>query len=310
MVVDNRDKILSFIKGKGPVLPFQIAKHIGTDIIMASAHLAELTATHKAKISHIKVGGSPLYYLPGQEEMLSNFVGSLNEKELKAYNFLKEKLILKDSELSPLNRVIFGELKDFAMPLNVNFNGVSESFWKWHLATDREVESGIKSILNIQEEEPRKQEVQKKIEAVEERRQESPGKVDEKRKEVQEKLEKVEKPSKKDSKARKEKKEKSVFYDSVLSFFEKSKITVIETDVIKKGTEMDFIIEVPSVVGNLRCYCKAKSKKKIDEDELSSFFVKAQYKKMQLILVSDGDLSPKAGDMLRKELSGMIFRRL
>jgi len=41
--MDNRDKIIDFVKVKGPVLPIQISKLIGMDMVMASAHLAELT---------------------------------------------------------------------------------------------------------------------------------------------------------------------------------------------------------------------------------------------------------------------------
>ena len=320
MVVDNRGKILSFIKGKGPVLPFQIAKHIGTDIIMGSAHLAELSATGKVKVSHIKVGGSPLYYIPGQESMLSNFTGSLNEKELRAYNLLKEKTVLKDSELDSLTRVAFKEMRDFAIPLNVNYNNSVEVFWKFFSANDSDAEAIIRQKLGIKEEKKeiieQKQEVQKKIEQTQELQEEkkaedsikkeNPEKLQERKKEIF-----PEKTGKKESsKPKKERKEKSEFYDSVILFFQKNKIEVIETEIIKKSSEIDFIIEVPSVVGNLRCYCKAKSKKKIDENELSSFFVKAQYKKLQPIFITDGDLSPRANDMLKKELTGMIFKRL
>ena len=77
---DNKEKILSFIKGKGPVLPVEVAKHIDSNILMASAHLAELSSNGKLKISNVKVGGSPLYYLPGQEAQLQKFADSLEEK--------------------------------------------------------------------------------------------------------------------------------------------------------------------------------------------------------------------------------------
>ena len=71
--LETRERIVEIVKQKGPVLPVHISKEIGSDILMASAHLAELTASKRLKISTIKVGGSPLYYLQGQEEMLQKF---------------------------------------------------------------------------------------------------------------------------------------------------------------------------------------------------------------------------------------------
>ena len=62
---DITEKILAFMRGKGPILPVEIAKHINTNILMASARLSEIKSNGKIKISHVKVCGSPLYYLPG-----------------------------------------------------------------------------------------------------------------------------------------------------------------------------------------------------------------------------------------------------
>ncbi|HLC90905.1 MAG TPA: hypothetical protein VJI15_03990, partial [Candidatus Nanoarchaeia archaeon] len=75
----DEDRILSFLKMTGPTLPTKVAKHIGTEIIIASAHLSDLASRGKVKISKLKVGGSPLYYLPGQEEQLYPFAaGNIN----------------------------------------------------------------------------------------------------------------------------------------------------------------------------------------------------------------------------------------
>ena len=49
--MDVREKILLFISKNGPILPVKIAKELSTNILMASAHLSELTAHKKLKIS-------------------------------------------------------------------------------------------------------------------------------------------------------------------------------------------------------------------------------------------------------------------
>ncbi len=78
------EKILQLLKLKGPVIPAQISKEIETNIIMASAYLSELSSNNLVKISNIKIGGSPLYYLLGHEHRLQDFSNKLHEKEKKS----------------------------------------------------------------------------------------------------------------------------------------------------------------------------------------------------------------------------------
>src|SRR3989338_5934579 len=100
--MDMRQQILDIIRAKGPVIPVQISKEIGLSILMASAHLSELTANKQLKVSHVKVGGTPLYYILGQEPMLQRFSDNLHEKEKEAYNLLHQKKVLRDSALEPV----------------------------------------------------------------------------------------------------------------------------------------------------------------------------------------------------------------
>ncbi len=295
--MDNRDKILEFVKAKGPVLPGQISKLIGTDMIMASAHLAELTASNLLKISSIKVGGSPLYYLHGQEAMLQKFTAGMNDKEKKAYDLLQQNKVLRDSEQEPVIRVALREIKDFAVQLNVNYNSSKEIFWKWHLASDQEAELLIKSKLNILE-----KPAEKKTD--DSARQPQAEKTP--KQEIKEQKQAKEKP-----KEAKPAKAKGVnFEEMVKTFFEKNKIMVISSEVIKKNSEMDFVVEIPSVVGNLQYYCRAKSKKRISDSDLSSAFVKGQFKKLPVLVVSDGELSSKAQEMLARELNSITFKKI
>lgn len=292
--METRDKILELIKAKGPVFPSQISKEIGSNILMASAHLAELTASGKLKISTLKVGGSPLYYLSGQEDMLQRFTSNLNDKEKKAYDLLQQNKILRDSEQEPVIRVALREIKDFAIPLNVNFNSNKEIFWKWQLATDAEAEQLIKSKLGIEKQEEKKIEEQK----------EEPKKVEQQQlKEIADKQKKS-----KEKKPRKEKEDD--FLINITRFFEKNRIKVINSEIIKKNSEIDFIIEIPSVVGNLQYYCKAKNKKRISDSDLSNAYVKGQLKRLPVIVLSTGELSTKAREMLGKDLNNLTFKQI
>ena len=316
--MDNRDKIIDFVKVKGPVLPIQISKLIGMDMVMASAHLAELTATKKMKISSIKVGGSPLYYLAGQESMLLKYTSNLNEKEAKALELLKENKVLRDSEQAPVVRVALREIKDFAMPLNVKYSDTSEIFWKWFLASDEEAGKIIKSKLDIFEKEDKievkeetkiqtesKKDVQQKEVPVEKKIEEKPiEKVQQQLKET------VEKPIEKRGRKPKEASKEDEFMKDIMKFFEKNKIIIISTEIVKKNSEIDIIIEIQSVVGNLQYYCKAKNKKRISDSDLSNAYVKGQFKKLPVIVLAPGELSTKALEMMKKELNNLTFKQV
>ena len=71
--MDVREKIIAFVKIRGPVLPVQVSKEVKLDILMSSAYLSELVSNKKLKISYLKIGGSPLYYAQGHEASLQNF---------------------------------------------------------------------------------------------------------------------------------------------------------------------------------------------------------------------------------------------
>lgn len=295
--METREHIVELVKAKGPVLPVQISKEIGSNILMASAHLAELTASHRLRISTIKVGGSPLYYLPGQEEMLQKFTANMNDKEKKAYDSLQQSKILRDSEQEPVIRVALREIKDFAVPLNVTHNDNREVFWKWYLTPNDEAEKIIKGKLDILEKpaekkvEEKKPEVQKQV--------------------IKEKTEpKPESSQKKEPKKYKPREKDDIFLKDIIRFFEKNKITIISNEIIKRDSEIDFIVEIPSVVGNLQYYCKARNKKKINDSDLSNAYVKGQLKRLPVIVLSPGELSSKAQEMIGKELSSLTFKKI
>lgn len=122
-----KEKIISIIKFKGPSLPVHISQGIGTSMLFASAFLSELLSEKKLKISNMKVGNSPIYFIPGQETKLENYANHLKSKEKDAFQLLKEKSFLKDTEQEPAIRVALRSIKDFAVP----FKKDDEIFWRY-----------------------------------------------------------------------------------------------------------------------------------------------------------------------------------
>src|SRR3989338_3139236 len=134
----TNEQILELVKQKGPILPIHISKHINDNILMTSARLSELLSYKKIKISNIKVGGSPLYYFEGQEIKLQNYADNLGSKEKKAYDMLLENKLLRDTTQEPAIRVALRQIKDFPIPLQVNYENKAEIFWRWYLTDNNE----------------------------------------------------------------------------------------------------------------------------------------------------------------------------
>ena len=235
-----------------------------------------------------------MYYLQGQEEMLQKFIGSMNDKEKKAFDLLSQSKILRDAEQEPVVRVALREIKDFAIPLNVTHNNNKEMFWKWYLANNEEAEGLIKQKLQILE-----KPIERKVEQETIKRQEEKP-IQLTQKQTKEKTTKKYKPRDKEDN----------FLKDIMRFFEKNRINVISSEIIKRDSEIDFLVELPSVVGNLQYYCKARNKKKISDSDLSNAYVKGQFKKLPVIVLSPGELSSKAQEILAKELNNITFKKI
>ncbi len=311
--MDTRDKIISLLQVRGPSLPIHIAKEIGQDTVMASAHLSEMASNKKIVISSLKVGGSPLYYLPGQENRLQQFVHNLHEREQEAVALLRESQIIEDTHAIPVVRAALRSLKDFALPLNVTAQGATKLFWKWYLTDEATARTKIERLLNEGQQLPKAAEskstllpIKKEIEKKQEQKKLEPKKEEPKKPEttipkqrepVQEHLlpeQPVQKPLSHDA-----------FLEHLLSYFTKEKIKVLEQVLVRKGKEYDFVVSMPSAVGNLTYFVKARNKKNLSDGDLASAHVQGQMKKLPVILLSPGLLSKKAKEIHATELKGV-----
>ena len=146
-MIELKDIVFEFVKKNGPVLPVQVSKNINTNILLASAILSGLVSEKKVFLTHQNIGGSPLYYVKGQESKLDILYKHLENAEKEAYDLLKNKKILKDIDLTAVYRVALRNIKDFAFKLEVSVDNKSEIFWKWYLIDNNEAEKIIKGIL-------------------------------------------------------------------------------------------------------------------------------------------------------------------
>ena len=307
----NKEEILKIVQMRGPIIPNELKKIIKAgDTILLGAVLAELKEAGKVKVSNTKVGSSPAYYSPGTEPRLQNLMKHLNEKDRKTAEYLREKKILKDSELSPLVRVSLRNIKDFAKPLEVSIKGQIEIYWKWYLVPTKEAEQMILHMvrpvtrapvkkIEVAKEETRKEEVKKEIKP-------KPVIVAEAiKKEAREEMQKELGMPREELE-----KEKDPFFKKALSYFTQNDIEILEYKIIRKKSDIEYILAVPSRIGSQEYYCKAKKKKKTNDGDLSSAYIQGQAKKLPVIFITTGELTKKAKEMLAKDFKGMIVKKI
>jgi hypothetical protein len=338
MVIDYRDRIAELAR-TSPLQPTSLGKLLGTNSLFASAMLSEMTGKGVLKVSSLKVGSSPLYYAADHPEHLLNFIVYLNEKERRVAELLKEKGVLRDSSLDPLQRVCVRSIKDFARQLDVSMGDSKEVFWKWFLLPDDQTNAAIKQLLEpiSQPEkkveapaqvlfsapvsapisasipavvsEPQKVSEQKKVETL-------VAQVSAEHPKVRKHLPKpcVQEIARPAEEVREEIRpivvdNGDLFLKRVRSFFEKNKIVIRELTTVKKKTEFDIIIEVPSPLGSLVYFCKAKNNKRISNSDLSNAYVQGQLKKLPVVFLSPGELA-KPAKVFMKDLKGLTVSRL
>lgn len=129
-----KEKIVGMLKRRGPSLPVHIAGEIESNMLFASAFLSELVSEKRVKISNMRVGSSPIYYITGQEPLLERFSQHLKSREKDAFILLKERKFLKDSQQEPAIRVALRVIKDFAIPFRDN----EEIIWRYSSVPERE----------------------------------------------------------------------------------------------------------------------------------------------------------------------------
>lgn len=292
--MDVKEQILNLIKIEGPVLPVQISKKIHSDITLAGAMLSEMVARRIIKISSAKIGGSPVYYIEGQEAKLSKLYDYLPGKEKEAYNLLKEKKTLKDKECEPAIRVALRQIKDFAFPFIVN----NEINWRWYLIKQEALgEKPIEKTEEIKIEEP-------KIEVKElgiSFKETFPEKLQQKEEEKE--------PVEVKKKTKKIKERKNLWFDKINSYLASKKIELLETKDIKRN-EINMVIKFSSDFGRLQYFLYAKDKKTISDDDLRLAYSKGQQSKLPILFLSSGELSKKAQTYLENISGYLVFRKL
>lgn len=272
-----KEKILNFLKLRGPSLPVHIAKEVNMNTLFTSAFLSELLSEREIKISDMKVGSSRLHFLEGQEPKLENFSQHLGRKEKEAFDLLKRKGFLKDSEQEPAIRVALQSIKDFAIP----FNTPEGKMWRYF--TIKESEFNPPKPKPEPQSEP-KPEVKEQI--IEKPKEQPPPKIKTKRK----------------SSSKSNQKQHEKFFNKVKDFLNEKQI---EITGIEGFAKKDLTLKVKK---NDREYLLvAFDKKRVTDKDIIKVHKKSKEKNLRYLILSLGEPLKKVQELIEaaKNLAGM-----
>jgi len=273
-IQEKKNKIISFLETKGPSLPVRIAKTIQMDPVFASAILSELLGTKQVKISHMKIGSSPLYLLPGQEQKLEEHTENLKSIENEAYQKLKEKKILKDEDEEPAIRVALRNIKDFATP----FKFEEKIMWKYAFTPEEEIQKLLSPPQETKEVEEKVEEIPKAWEVKKEEI-----------RQIKEESKKVENIFEEKPKTQK----KKTFLKQIEEFLEDKNTKIISIEEVDKKK-----VIAKTESKNEKALLFAFNKKRISEDELMKCYKQAKTSNLPYYIIILGDLTKKLNDTI------------
>ncbi|RLG09340.1 hypothetical protein DRN73_10050, partial [Candidatus Pacearchaeota archaeon] len=291
----------------GPSLPVQISKEIGVDTLFASAFLSELISEREIKTSNMKVGNSTLYFLSGQEQKLENFSHYLKSREREAFELLKQKKFLKDSEQEPAIRVALRAIKDFAIPFEKNkkiiwrYFNIPESEFQEEKSSETKQKEIPKQELKNQVEEI-KRDSEKQEETKEKTNQESEKELNifDKEKETKEKLIKEKSKTKKKTKRNSKKSEK--FFNRVKEYLSEKNIEILDIESFSKDNLL-----LRTKKNEKEELLFAYNKKRITEQDIIKANKKASEINLHYKMISLGEPLKKLMNLIEaaKNLSGI-----
>ena len=292
---ETHEKIINLLKEKGPSLPINIAKAVEISSLFVSAFLSELTNQKRINVSSLKVGGSPLYYVSGQESKLENYYKYLHPRESEAFLLLREHRVLKDKDQDPATRVALRSIRDFSVGFKMN----DEIYWRFVSVPKEDVEKIIEG-----ERKPVNNNAI--IKPIIEKKNESISKLD--KIEVKESNNQFNNPLVVNNKKKKEK-PKSEFVEIVINFIKDKNLEIVEEQSFKPK-EYNCIIKIRSELGPMNFLTQAKDKKMITEGDFKKLLSNAQSIPLPALMLYNGEVSKKGKECLLKYGSVLKVKKI
>ncbi len=302
MLNEKEAKVVEIIQRRGPILPIEVSKELGVETFLASAILSTLINKGYVKISHRKVGSSPLYYISGQEQRVRSMLyPELNELEKKALNRLKELKVAFRDDLYPQERVLLSDLKDFVDYLQIKHDDKEVYCWRHYSVSDEEFNNILKEKFNVPNEES-KPEVVKEVPA--EEKQEIKEIKLEPKVETELKVEAPKETPKPKTKKPRKAVAKGELEKKAVEYFQEKGAKVLHEEIGR--SESNFIISFETPVGAQKFFVKVKNKKSVSEGDMSKLYVEANIKKLPAVLITPASPNKKIMDYISKNFGDLI----
>ncbi len=309
---EQKERILYLIRSNGPTLPVRVASETKIEPLFASAFLSELYGERLVRISNLRVGGSPLYYLEGQESQLENFTQHLNQREKEAFLRIKEKRVLDDEKESPVMRVALRAIKDFAIPLK-DPSQPQKIMWRYHQVPEHEA---LQIITQPRIEKKEEKHVEKEAVKTEKTEQQfsqntQPETLNEQKKDKpkRERIQKKQAAPQEFSLSIHQAQQTTPFADEVKAFIEREGYgiqSLVSADkkecVIKASLQGPHGIQTYLVV--------SKDKKKIKQEELVESLEEAHKQRLLCMVISRGELDKKSEAFVSSWKNFLIHKTL
>jgi len=283
---ENKQKIISTIKERGPSFPTRISRETGISPLFVSAFLAELVSEKKLRISNMKIGSSPLYFIEGQENTLEKFMDYLDPREKEAFLKLKDSQILQDDQQDPVIRVVLRKLKDFALPVTVRIDGETKLFWRYFLLPYNQTKAKIEELVT------------RKTQKIPEKETKEEHNSQIKEKEIPTQKPKTSKP-----------KQPSEFANNIKSYLAAKDIEILQ-EISSKKREFISKVRTDTHFGKQEYFLIAKDKKKITTNDLTIALQHAQTNKMPSLFLSPGEPDKKAQEHLKEWRNLIKFEQI
>ena len=305
----TKEKIIEALKKRGPSLPVHISNEVGLSTLFASAFLGELLSSKEIKMSHMKVGSSPIYLIAGQEPKLENFAQHLKSREKDAYELLKENKFLEDNKQEPAIRVALRAIKDFA----IAFTDEGKIVWRYFTTSEsdykkkeKEVEEPKKEIEpeEFEEQEESNKPIEEKFIGAGDNGSSDLGgheneikksKQEPKQKELNIFDKKLEKPKKSAQKKKSASaKQNQKFFEKVKTFLSEKEIEILDIVGVSKD---ELILKINK--NEEEHLLLAYNKRRVDESDIIKAYKKAQDFNLPYIILTKGDQTKKLNEFLK-----------
>ncbi len=276
------EQVLAVVRQRGPIIPNDIRKALEQpDSTLISVYLSDLTQKGTLRRTNVKLGSSSFYYTPEQRPKVAELAKHLNEKERRVAERLRTEGVLRPVQEEPLTRVCLKNTPDFAIPIQVKTGQEEETFYRWFLLPSEEAGQRIRAMLGKTKPEPAAPETkpQPKVAA-----------------------KPVEKPKPQPKMPKgaaqqhlpQEVTAQSAFGKRLLDYFSKRGIHVEEFNEVRKDSDVECVVRMPTPVGDITYFCKARSKKRSSDGDLAAAILAAKRRMLPALYVTTGQVTQKA----------------